>query len=436
MRIPYSPIAFDNFNFQEGVTTYLLTHIHTDHLVGLCTSWNYGVVVCHPITKALLLNRIPQFDPKRIVALSTAACGITSNIVPLPGGVRSLTRKHTDDEKLWHIEAIDANHIPGAVMFRLYSPNGETILVTGDFRLNAQVHLSAIPAMSVDHLFLDDTWLFNDTEMLVRDDVVPHILSLLRGISGRYVLVISLHNHFGKEDVVAELASILHVKAQLSETRYKVLQIVAEHDPTYPIQYFVPSTSTTETNTPTHGEAALYAHAQRCQGILVAESNDDVRIDSLRRRTVESGVFHLGLVMTGLPSFYRSNGATTWRHDIAYSLHSTRKELVDFVAHVRPKSITSAMGSVEKSSAILSVFGDVLRTPNVNATILSTQDHHGDTDRVEDVFRDDKSIKSRKRTMSRDTYKDRSYPASGYHHQKRLFGVVISSSNIPLSDDE
>lgn len=153
-------IVVDDFRFaKKQVSTnyvYLLTHMHSDHYMGITNSWNYGPIYCSPVTALLLKRRFSKLE-----------C-----IVPL-----ELNKKHTlylDQDKSLSATVIffDANHIFGSVMM-LFEGYFGRYLHTGDFRFHEHMwlenpylfprHLPRTPeglprSIQVDELILDNTY--------------------------------------------------------------------------------------------------------------------------------------------------------------------------------------------------------------------------------------------------------------------------------------
>lgn len=107
----------DGFAFQSPrCRHYFLTHMHSDHTVGLRRSFDAGTIWASPVSAALLGQEWGLCAPTvQVLQLNTPR---------LVDGVR--------------VTALDANHCPGAVMLLFEAPRqggGETrVLHTGDCR--------------------------------------------------------------------------------------------------------------------------------------------------------------------------------------------------------------------------------------------------------------------------------------------------------------
>ncbi|KAK0530356.1 hypothetical protein OC842_003957 [Tilletia horrida] len=134
----------------------LLTHLHSDHLMGLADKKKWpDVVICSVATKEMLLRLetqkhriamdVDQADPNppyghlRITKKEAQAARKTQGSAVQPRDVlRALslntptTIRYTQTTTLT-ITLIDANHMPGAVMFLIEGPRG-AVLHTGDVR--------------------------------------------------------------------------------------------------------------------------------------------------------------------------------------------------------------------------------------------------------------------------------------------------------------
>ncbi|KAK6517823.1 hypothetical protein TWF506_005000 [Arthrobotrys conoides] len=151
--LPNLNIAVDAFRYGavEGTNAYFLSHFHSDHYIGLSSSWNHGPIYCSRVT-ANLCRRQLRVDPQYIKELE-----YEKRIeVPGTGGAT--------------VTMIDANHCPGSSLFlfekTISSPRGarrQRILHCGDFRASAK-HLRH-PLLSVarknriDICYLDTTYL-------------------------------------------------------------------------------------------------------------------------------------------------------------------------------------------------------------------------------------------------------------------------------------
>lgn len=109
-------IVVDRFNVKASL--YLLTHAHTDHMRGLRKGWSKGPILCSEET-----GRVIQ-----------ALYGVPKSLIPTiaPG----------EEIKVFGavIKAYDANHCPGALMFKVEreeegNDKGKMEVYTGDFRL-------------------------------------------------------------------------------------------------------------------------------------------------------------------------------------------------------------------------------------------------------------------------------------------------------------
>ncbi|KAL8736535.1 MAG: hypothetical protein Q9181_002406 [Wetmoreana brouardii] len=122
--LPGFSICVDAFRYGavEGCQAYFLSHFHSDHYIGLTSSWCHGPIYCSRVT-ANLVRRQLRVDPKWVVDLE-----FEKKIeVPGTGGV--------------NVTMIPANHCPGSSLY-LYekaigkgkSPKVQRVLHCGDFR--------------------------------------------------------------------------------------------------------------------------------------------------------------------------------------------------------------------------------------------------------------------------------------------------------------
>ena len=117
-------ICVDAFRYGavQGCNAYFLSHFHSDHYVGLTSSWCHGPIYCSKVTANLVKQQL-RVDPKWVVPLEF------ENKVDVPGtqGVA--------------VTMLPANHCPGSSLFLFEkivgkgsNPKVQRVLHCGDFR--------------------------------------------------------------------------------------------------------------------------------------------------------------------------------------------------------------------------------------------------------------------------------------------------------------
>ncbi|KAH9072363.1 DRMBL-domain-containing protein [Lactarius deliciosus] len=155
------PIAVDAFCYGviPGVTSYFLTHAHSDHYTSLSSTWQAGPIYCSEGTANLIIHML-SVDPKWVHPLPMDV----PTMVPNSGGVT--------------VTLIEANHCPGSSLFFFEGPQtvnaGDSTyksshvgsartfryLHCGDFRASPQHTLHpAVKDKRIDIIYLDTTYL-------------------------------------------------------------------------------------------------------------------------------------------------------------------------------------------------------------------------------------------------------------------------------------
>uniref|UniRef100_U3JLG5 non-specific serine/threonine protein kinase n=1 Tax=Ficedula albicollis TaxID=59894 RepID=U3JLG5_FICAL len=121
--LPGTPIAVDFWSLRRaaGARLFFLSHMHSDHTVGLSSTWSRPLY-CSPLTARLLHRR-----------LQVPKCWIR----PLEVGQSHVVGEVT-------VTVIDSNHCPGSVMF-LFEGTFGTILYTG---MASQLQVFSPPSVS------------------------------------------------------------------------------------------------------------------------------------------------------------------------------------------------------------------------------------------------------------------------------------------------
>ncbi|KAI9798974.1 MAG: hypothetical protein M1833_004327 [Piccolia ochrophora] len=129
--LPQFNICVDAFRYGaiQGCQAYFLSHFHSDHYVGLTSTWQHGPIYCSRVTGNLVRQQL-RVDPKYVVDMEFEQ----KQEVPGTNGVA--------------VTMISANHCPGSSLF-LYekivgkgkNPKVHRVLHCGDFRA-CPAHLS------------------------------------------------------------------------------------------------------------------------------------------------------------------------------------------------------------------------------------------------------------------------------------------------------
>ena len=173
--MPGLSICVDAFRYGavQGCNAYFLSHFHSDHYIGLTSSWRHGPIYCSHVTANLVRQQL-RVDPKWVVDLEF------ENKIEVPNtpGVE--------------VTMIPANHCPGSSLFLFEkvlakgrTPKVQRILHCGDFRAcPAHVQHPKLRPEIVDHVsgklaqqkldvcYLDTTYLTPKYAFPRQEDVI------------------------------------------------------------------------------------------------------------------------------------------------------------------------------------------------------------------------------------------------------------------------
>jgi DNA cross-link repair 1A protein len=173
--LPGMSICVDAFRYGavEGCQGYFLSHFHSDHYIGLTSSWHHGTIYCSRITGNLVRQQL-RVDPKWVVDLEFEK----EVEVPNTDGVR--------------VTMISANHCPGSSLFLFQkvtgygkNPKVQRVLHCGDFRA-CRAHLEhpllrpdvadivtgKTKEQKIDVCYLDTTYLNPKYAFPCQEDVI------------------------------------------------------------------------------------------------------------------------------------------------------------------------------------------------------------------------------------------------------------------------
>ncbi|KAH1627134.1 DNA cross-link repair protein PSO2/SNM1 [Aspergillus fumigatus] len=179
--LPNFSICVDAFRYGavEGCNAYFLSHYHSDHYMGLTSSWRHGPIYCSRATANLVRQQL-KVDPKWVVDLPFEK----KTEVPGTNGV--------------HVTMIEANHCPGSAIFLFEKQMGsgpsarvQRILHCGDFRASPThvQHVLLRPEVDdpttgqrrqqkIDVCYLDTTYLSPKYAFPSQEDVIEACANL------------------------------------------------------------------------------------------------------------------------------------------------------------------------------------------------------------------------------------------------------------------
>lgn len=225
-------ITVDAFRYNQidGCNAYFLSHFHSDHYMGLSSSWTHGTIYCSRATANLLKLRL-RVKAEYIHELPWE----TDIVIPNCNNIK--------------VRLIDANHCPGSAIFLFTTPANRRVLHTGDFR--ATTNMVKNPSLfnrRIDELYLDTTYLSPRYSFPHTNDVLvacsslvsslnapkPSVANLLRAFrpsappppKGRLLVLIGTYS-IGKERLAVAIARSIGTKIHVPASKfptYKALE--------------------------------------------------------------------------------------------------------------------------------------------------------------------------------------------------------------------
>ncbi|XP_073523260.1 5' exonuclease Apollo [Phyllobates terribilis] len=212
--LPNTPIAVDFWQIRKcsHIRLFFLSHMHSDHTVGLSSTWK-NPLYCSPVTAKILKHKL-QVKSTWINPLEVGDC----HMLPLDDcGIETVS-----------VTLIDANHCPGSVMF-LFEGYFGTVLYTGDFRYDP-IMLAYPPLrnLKIDVLYLDNTNCDPDQRLPSRQKATEQIKELIEKHPS-HDIVIGLYS-IGKESLLVDLAITFQSRIVVSPQRLELLNLLEIED--------------------------------------------------------------------------------------------------------------------------------------------------------------------------------------------------------------
>ncbi|KDQ51247.1 hypothetical protein JAAARDRAFT_211212 [Jaapia argillacea MUCL 33604] len=276
--LPYS-IRVDEFTATLIPALHLLTHTHSDHIVGLSSKSFGSVVICSHDAKEMLLRhevyaeralhemelrgekmrtfRHLKVDPVKGGDGSVFYVGSRDLLKPLP--------LHTPTEiELCHNERVlitlfDANHCPGAIMFLIQGNKG-SILHTGDFRAEpwfieslirnpliqeyihtpppSQVHArfnwndyvpqgSKSSRKTLDAIYLDTACVLSPLVVPTKSQATSGLIELIALLPPTTVFFLNVWT-WGYEDILKAIAASFHCKIHVDRYKHSIYMAISD----------------------------------------------------------------------------------------------------------------------------------------------------------------------------------------------------------------
>uniref|UniRef100_H3DCD4 5' exonuclease Apollo n=1 Tax=Tetraodon nigroviridis TaxID=99883 RepID=H3DCD4_TETNG len=296
--IPRTPLAVDFWHVRKcpGTRLFFLSHMHSDHTVGLTSTWSHRPIYCSAITAALLRLKL-QVKERWIHPLELdEPC-----VLPLDDiGKETMT-----------VTLMDANHCPGSVMF-LFQGYFGSILYTGDFRYTPSMLREPClrTNITIDVLYLDDTNCDPNRSIPSRQSATQQIKEIIRR-HPTHCVVIGLYA-LGKESLLLELAMEFKTWIEVSVDRMETLKALE-----------LPDVFTTD---PGAGR------------IRVVEQSE-IRAAAFHQWNKEEPTLAILPTSRPLVSFHPNI------YVVPYSDHSSYQELEDFVSALQPTDVVPIVGN-------------------------------------------------------------------------------------------
>lgn len=208
--IPNTPIAVDFWspNKHPQAKIFFLSHFHSDHIVGLTSSW-FLPIYTSEITAKLLVGKL-KINSSLIHELELNK----EHLIPLD----------EESKEMLTVTPINANHCPGSVMF-LFSGYFGNILYTGDFRYSTNL-LDGITLPIIDILYLDNTYCSSSCEFYSREYAVQTLIQRLNNCMKKSDRIMIGIDNLGKEEVLLKIYEETETKIYVDDNLMKILEIL------------------------------------------------------------------------------------------------------------------------------------------------------------------------------------------------------------------
>ncbi|KAL6245879.1 hypothetical protein RBB50_007032 [Rhinocladiella similis] len=247
----FPTIRIDNFRThvdRPPPEALFLSHVHSDHLLGL-ESVKMPFVYCSATTKQILLKleKYPSrinFAKGILEARKLHYRHLKTVLRTLP--LNAATQIQLNPKRTINVTLLDANHCPGAVMF-LVEGDGKAILYTGDVRAETWWVNSIVQSpfvlpyvcglKTIDCIYLDTTFASHDEPYKDFPTKAEGLKELLEKVSQCHQDTIFYFRAWtlGYENVWIALSNFLQTKVHVDKYQLRILRPLEDHGVnTYP----------------------------------------------------------------------------------------------------------------------------------------------------------------------------------------------------------
>ncbi|KAA1470649.1 hypothetical protein DENSPDRAFT_929009 [Dentipellis sp. KUC8613] len=267
------PIRVDEFDNPPTLPAipalHLLSHTHTDHLVGLSAKSFSSSIICSQDAKEMLLKHevfkeraLVEMELRSEAKLARTFGHLKVSPVVVDGrtyyqGSRDLlrvlplntpTKVELADDEVVTITLIDANHCPGAVMF-LIEGDDRTVLHTGDFRAEDwflenlarnpflqpyiasrgsgtadrmdDPHAYTPPLRTLDAIYLDTACQFSPSRVPSKAEAVDGLVKLMKLLPNSSSFFVNAWT-WGYEDILKGAARAFQCKIHVDRYKHNI----------------------------------------------------------------------------------------------------------------------------------------------------------------------------------------------------------------------
>ena len=294
------------------IRLFFLSHLHADHTFGLNSAWSYGPIYTSPLNVKLAAKIIPNLGATQNLLVPLELN--TSHLIPLGDS--------ENDPKV-RVTLIDANHVPGAVMF-VFNGFFGNVIYTGDFRYTPsmcenQALKQLIKWEDVDEVFLDNTYFFSKCTFGSRVEVIEKVISFIKQHDSHHIYIGA--NRLGKEHAFVKIAVALNERICVDKERLSIFQ-----------ELELPDVFTMD---PGNARIFIVNRNMLTKNFLISENQ--------KRPTI-------GINLSALFYNWEDNcpyhNSEVWdMYFFEYSDHSSYQEIIDFIKILKPKKVVPIVNS-------------------------------------------------------------------------------------------